>query len=117
MGPEYAASLSFFLLSMGLLCLVYLVAALRTNMIFVIIFFTLVLAFSFLAGSFWQTAQNNTVVAAQLLTGGGACAFAVCAFGWYLFFVQVLAAVDFPLALPVGDLSTMIKGASERKRA
>ena len=27
----------------------------------------------------------------------------------------MLAAVDFPLELPVGDLSRMIKGASEKK--
>lgn len=27
----------------------------------------------------------------------------------------MLATVDFPLAIPVGDLSTMIKGASERE--
>ena len=26
----------------------------------------------------------------------------------------MLATVDFPVALPVGDLSTMIKGAAER---
>jgi hypothetical protein len=34
--------------------------------------------------------------------------------GWYLVLVQLLASVDFPLNLPVGDLSRFIKGASER---
>jgi hypothetical protein len=28
---------------------------------------------------------------------------------------MVLAAVDFPFTLPVGDLSTVIRGASERQ--
>lgn len=37
--------------------------------------------------------------------------------GWYLFTVQILASVDFPLALPVGDLSGMIKGAQQRRNA
>ena len=44
-------------------------------------------------------------------------AFAVCLLGWYLFLVQLLVAVDFPIALPVGDLSQLIKGGSEKKRA
>jgi hypothetical protein len=33
--------------------------------------------------------------------------------GWYIIAAQLLAAVDFPIQLPVGDLSTIIKGASE----
>ena len=40
----------------------------------------------------------------------------ICAvLGWYLLLVLLLAAVDFPLNLPVGDLSHLIKGASEKK--
>lgn len=35
--------------------------------------------------------------------------------GWWLFAAIMLAALDFPLQIPVGDLSTMIKGASDRK--
>ena len=34
--------------------------------------------------------------------------------GWWIFVAIVLASVDFPLTLPVGDLSTLFKGASER---
>ena len=33
---------------------------------------------------------------------------------WYLLLVQLLEAVDFPITLPVGDLSQIIKGKSER---
>lgn len=33
---------------------------------------------------------------------------------WYLFAAQLLDAVDFPISLPVGDLSTLIKGRSSR---
>jgi uncharacterized protein len=32
---------------------------------------------------------------------------------WYLLIVQLLEAVDFPLTLPVGDLSRYIKGKRE----
>lgn len=34
---------------------------------------------------------------------------------WYVLLVQLLEAVDFPITLPVGDLSNIIKGKSERK--
>jgi hypothetical protein len=49
---------------------------------------------------------------------GAGLAWAVCLLGWYLFAVMVFAAVDLPLVawLPVIDLSTHIKGASDRKK-
>jgi len=36
--------------------------------------------------------------------------------GWWIFLAIMLASLDFPLSLPVGDLSHIIKGASEKKR-
>ena len=115
-NPEFAASFAFFLLYMGLLCLIYLVCALRTNVVFVLIFACLVPAFSCLAASFWHLAQDNVATATTLQHAGAALAFAVCLLGWYLFTVQLLAAVDFPVNLPVGDLSHIIKGASEKTK-
>ena len=52
---------------MGLLCLIYLVAALRINVVFVVIFATLVVAFGVLAGAYWQLAQANAAQGSQLL--------------------------------------------------
>lgn len=40
--------------------------------------------------------------------------FVTCMAGWYLIFSILLVSVDFPLVLPVGDLSGMIKGASAK---
>jgi len=34
--------------------------------------------------------------------------------GWYYQFALMLGVIDFPIQLPVGDLSTMIKGYSEK---
>lgn len=113
-APQFNATFAFFQVYMGLLCLVYLIVALRTNLIFVLIFALLVPAFGCLAGVFWKAAQGIT--ATTLQTTAGALTFIVCLLGWYLFFVQLLAAVDFPLNLPVGDLSRFIKGASERAK-
>jgi len=35
--------------------------------------------------------------------------------GWYILLVLLLAAVDFPIQIPVGDLSTIIKGKSDKE--
>lgn len=36
-------------------------------------------------------------------------------FRW-IFFAQMLVSVDFPIEMPVGDISHVIRGASERKK-
>jgi hypothetical protein len=41
---------------------------------------------------------------------------ALCVPVAYLFVTQILEAVDFPISLPVGDLSTVILGKSQRAR-
>ncbi len=117
----FNASFGFFMLFMGLLCLVYLVCSFRTNICFVVIFFTLVLAFGLLAGTYWQTANSiangdagAAKLAGRLQKAAGACAFVTSLSGWWIFSAIMLAALDFPFQIPVGDLSTLIKGASER---
>lgn len=60
-------------------------------------------------------AGRGAKVALARQHAAGGFVFAVCLFGWYLLTAQLLATVDFALTLPVGDLSGMIKGASEKK--
>lgn len=126
----FTASFGFFLVFMAVLCFIYLICSLRTNIVFVVIFFTLVLTFGLLSGAYWQNAEgigmassDPTGSAAKLALGGrlqiagGACAFVTCMAGWYIFFAIMLAALDFPFQIPVGDLSTVIPGASQRMKA
>ena len=120
----FTASFGFFLVFMGVLCLVYLVCSLRTNVVFVVIFFTLVVAFGLLAGAYWQNANSiansdpsAAALAGRLQIAAGAFTFVTSMAGWWIFFAIMLAALDFPFQIPVGDLSTMIKGASERAKA
>ena len=115
MNPTFNATFAYFQVYMGVLCFVYFIIALRTNIIFVLIFLLLVPAFGCLAGVFFLAAEG--IVATTIQTTAGALTFVVCLLGWYLFFVQLCAAVDFPLNLPVGDLSRFIKGASERTKS
>jgi succinate-acetate transporter protein len=123
----FTASFAFFLIFMGLLCFIYLICSLRTNVVFVVIFFTLVMAFGILAGAYWQNANaiakmtsdpayasSKVALAGRLQIAAGACLFVTSMAGWWIFFAIMLAALDFPFQIPVGDLSTMITGYSKR---
>lgn len=81
------------------------------------IFALLVPAFGCLSAAFFHLAAGKTDATELQIVGAG-LAWAVCLLGWYLFAVQVFAAVDLPLAafMPVFDLSTHIKGASDMKK-
>jgi uncharacterized protein len=118
----FQASFAFFLLFMAIMCFIYLICSLRTNIVFVVIFLSLVLGFSFLSGSYWQTANgignassSASALGHKLQVAAGACFFVTSLAGWYIFFSIMLAALDFPFQIPVGDLSTLIRGESEKR--
>jgi hypothetical protein len=109
---------------MGLLCFLYMILALRTNLVFFLIFMFLVPAFGLLAAAFWLLAMDygdgTTIHAATANTciiAAGALTFVVDMLGWYIFFAILLASLDFPFQLSVVDLSRFIKGASEKQKA
>lgn len=54
--PAFNSSFAFFLVFMGLVCFVFLICSLRTNIVFFTIFLTLVCAFSCLAAAYWNLA-------------------------------------------------------------
>jgi uncharacterized protein len=112
----FLSSFAFFLIWMAALSFVYLIISVRTNVVFVLVFLTLCPMYTCLAASDWQAAQGNSAAALSLQHAGGGFAFVSCLVGWYLFLVLLLVAVDFPLNLPVGDLSHIIKGASQTGR-
>lgn len=94
------AATGYMLIMMGILCLVFLVCSIRTNLVFFLIFFTLVPAFGLLAGSYMYIAQGRLSLASKLAEAGGAFCFVACLCGWYIFFAIMLASVDFPFDLP-----------------
>lgn len=116
MQPTFLNAYAFFFLWMGIMCFIYLVCSLRTNVVFVVIFLTLVPAFACLAGAFWRLAEGEMASGTKLVTAAGALAFVTCVAGWWIFAAILLAALDFPINLPVGDLSHIIKGASEKNK-
>lgn len=130
-------STGFFMLWMGFLCTIYAVCALRTNLVFVGIFVTLVPAFCLLAAAYWHLAMGNTATATNLQVAAGAMTFLSDLLGWWIFAAIMLAALDFPFQLPgkshisleapsrgvqlltfavVGDLSRFMKSATEKQK-
>lgn len=83
---------------MGVLCFVYLLIALRTNLVFVLIFLLLVPSFGCLCGYYWNAAKG--IMKPELLVTAGALTFVIDILGWYLVIAILLAAVDFPFSLP-----------------
>ncbi|OQV09581.1 hypothetical protein CLAIMM_13688 [Cladophialophora immunda] len=116
-NPTFASTFAFFHLYMAVLVFIYLICSLRTNICFVLIFVALVPALCLMAASFWKLAEGNVKTAVTCQHAAAGLLFAVCLLGWYLLAAQMLASVDFPLNLPVGDLSSVIKGASTRAAA
>ncbi|KAF1987491.1 GPR1/FUN34/YaaH-class plasma membrane protein [Aulographum hederae CBS 113979] len=114
----FNASFGFFLVTMGLMCFVYLILSLRTNVVFFLIFLTLVPAFGLLTGAYWQLAMPtpDMAFATHLQVIAGGFCFVTCILGWWIFIAIMLAALDFPFQLPVGDLSQLIKGQSEKMK-
>jgi len=110
-------SFAFFLIFMGLLCFSYMIVALRTNILLVIILFLFVLTFPLLAASYFYGADGKVALSNNCRIAGGACAFIASMVAWYLWLSLLFESVDFPIQLPVGDLSTHIKGYHEKERA
>ncbi|KAK7960949.1 hypothetical protein PG988_012163 [Apiospora saccharicola] len=117
--PNQAAFMNEFayiLLYMGVLCTFYMIAALRTNAAFVALFLWLLLTFFCLAGAFFQTYSGAAALAGKLQVAGGAFSFLACLVGWWILLSLLLASVDFPFQLPLGDLTSIVPGYKSRHK-
>jgi hypothetical protein len=61
-----ATVVAFFLVFMGLLCFIYMIASIRTNIVFFGIFANLVVAFGLLSAAFWQFGMGNAAFGGKL---------------------------------------------------
>lgn len=108
--------LGLYYVILAVLTFVYLICSIRTNVCLFLALFLLVITFSLTAATFFQAALGNFVQAAKLQKAAGAFNFALCLPIWHIFIAQILDAVDFPISLPVGDLSTVVLGKSQKSR-
>jgi len=118
---------------MGIIVFMYLICSIRINVVFFGIFLFLDIALFLLTGAYWKASAGDLVAfekleivswrvlsrvttAANEVQATGAFVFALCILGFYLLFAQLLESVQFPLHLPVGDLSSRV-GNRKRKSA
>lgn len=73
------------------------------------------MVFVLLTGSYWSLAANDIDTANKLQVVAGAFGLMAVLAGWWIFFAQMLASVDFPIEIPVGDISHLIKPLSARQ--
>lgn len=111
----FNASFGFYLLSWGFITSIYLICSLRTNVVFVLLFTFLEATFGLFVAIYFSAANGNGALAAKLQTAAGATALLTCVPGWYILLAQMLESIDFPVQLPVGDLSQFIVSGSERR--
>ncbi|GKU08144.1 unnamed protein product [Fusarium langsethiae] len=114
--PSFYATFAFFLVAMAILAFVYCVASIRTNVCLFTILALLIPCFSCLSASFFAVAQGNSSRALQYQHVGAGILLAVTCIGWYMLTSILLLSVDFPVMLPLGDLSTIIRGRTEAKQ-
>lgn len=114
-GKPFNASFAMILIWMDVLVTVYFIVSLRTNVVFMLIFILLIPTFALLTYVFIGLSYTPVpVVHLGAEHAAGALALVISLLGWYIFLAILLASVDFPFSLPVGDLSHIIKGASEK---
>ncbi|KAJ5641252.1 hypothetical protein N7490_005252 [Penicillium lividum] len=113
-GPGFVDTFAFFFVFMALLMLIYAVCATRTNIVFVLIFTSLIFVFSLLAGAYWKLGLEDEAAGNRLTVGAGAALFVATMLGFYLLAAQLLDSVGFPFCLPIGDLSGIWNRTSQR---
>lgn len=87
--------------------LAFLVASLPTNIVYILIFVFVELAFILVAASYFAAADGHATQAIGLKKGGGVFAFLAGLVGWYLTFALLLN--DSIIELPLGDTSRLFK--------
>ncbi|KAF5239231.1 hypothetical protein FANTH_10033 [Fusarium anthophilum] len=103
---EYSESLGVFFCVWASLFFLFLIASLKTNLVFVWIFITVDATAWCLAGSNFAAGAGNAALALRLAKAGGGLLFACASAGWYLLLVQLMEGVGYKLKLPVGILSS-----------
>lgn len=70
-----------------------------------------------MAAAYFDIADGNTARALKLQKAGAGLLFAVTICGWYIFMSLMLASVEFPFCMPMGDLSTIVPSYSKLHNA
>ncbi|KXL49726.1 MAG: hypothetical protein FE78DRAFT_139424 [Acidomyces sp. 'richmondensis'] len=113
---EFYNTYGFFYMIMTVLTFLYVLASLRTNIVLVVTFFFIDMAFFMLMSSYWVAAEGKPKISHDLQIAAGAFVFTFCMSGWYLWFSIILTSLDFPFIIPLGDLSKRFPSMTEMKK-
>ncbi|KAJ5387024.1 GPR1/FUN34/yaaH [Penicillium cosmopolitanum] len=102
--PEYYNALGFFVLLWGVFNLFFLIASIRLNVVYIIIFLSLELCLIFDAASQFKRADGMIELSENLSTVGGAFAFVASIFGYYTV-LHYLCQESLPFTVVMGDTS------------
>lgn len=112
LSQEYNAGQGNYNVVMALVTFCFLCASLRSNVPFVLVFFSLVFLFSFFAAAYYQLGMNPTAAgvahAYYYFKIGGGFGFVAMIMGWYLAVISACASTGVPCPLPIFDLSSKV---------
>lgn len=116
----FNASFGWSLLWMCVLSIIFLICSLRINVVLVLLFASLVGVYGTLSVAYFLLAGNytrNHATATNWVKAGGVCGLIASLAAWWNLLSVMLTTVDFPLKLPLGDLSEWIVPGSERGKS
>lgn len=114
---DYNGGIGLYLVWWAILNLIYTIASLRTNVVFVLLFTFLEVDFWLLAALYIKLALGRTSMLTGIMKAAGAFGFLTCCMGWYLLVVLVFDSTGMPISLPVGDLSTFMSRGARKDRS
>ncbi|OQD86324.1 hypothetical protein PENANT_c008G03699 [Penicillium antarcticum] len=98
---------AFLFITMAVLMLIFMICATRTNIVYTLIFLSLMIVFLLLSSAYWLLGEGSAATGDRCVKGAGASLFVASLLGFYLLIVQLFEALDFPFHLPVGDLGVL----------
>ncbi|KAJ5398591.1 GPR1/FUN34/yaaH family-domain-containing protein [Penicillium sp. CMV-2018d] len=110
----YHACIGIYYIALAVLSFLFLVCSIRTNVCLLSAIVLIVVTFTLSACSNFQIAFGNDHLGDRLQVVAGAVKFILCMPVWYILIAQMLESVDHPWSIPVGDLSTVVLGKSQR---
>ncbi|CZT14237.1 related to Y.lipolytica GPR1 protein and Fun34p [Ramularia collo-cygni] len=113
-SAEWNANYGLWWVAFTILMFFYWLCSLRTNVVYALMFTTIFPGVACVAAVFIYAADANAQKAHDCQVAAGALLFCACVFGWYLFAALILPTVDFPLYIPLGDLTHVVPSLTQR---
>ncbi|RVX65992.1 hypothetical protein B0A52_09918 [Exophiala mesophila] len=105
LSKEYNAAIALYLLVWGFALFTFFILSTKTNLGLVSIFVFVTTGAFLLSGAYWKVSTGDYATAKTLQKAGGAMVFVCGIVSWYMTVVMMAAEMQFPILLPVGDLS------------